>query len=259
MSNIEQTYFNAMHNQPYNNNNNNNNNKIKGLPFIKPEKINTLTNKIYLMKLERQYDEFLEKNHHILLLLDCLEQYLDIRDAITVRLGKLIREDEIKSYYLSYENYIKKPTPNNPFYHEYNHTYQSLLSQNIRLSQEQIEQGYVPCPHEPREYKCGCLSMSYYVETETETETQTEELELEDILPIIKKHHYCDTHSRLINKKKTLEHELESVKKELSNIRSPKNSLDFQYYMHTYAYTYKYNDHANKRYISKYPWKNVHG
>ena len=226
-------------------------NKLKRPPFIKPEKIKKITDKIYLMKLERQYDEFLERSHHILLLLDCLEEYLDIRDAISIRLSKLTREDENRLYYLSH---TMLSSISNRSYSEYNDTFQSLLIPDLQLTSEQIDKGYTPCPYEPRTYKCGCLSMKYYIEQQIQIDCKDSiedgntEIEL-DNLPILKKFHYCDYHYKLINKKKTLEDELVNIKKELSKIKSHKNTLDFQYYIHII----NINNEVKPQYISKYP------
>ena len=52
-------------------------------------KIETLTDKIYLNKLEKQYDKYLNKNQHLLMLLDTIYDYLDIRDEIRLRFQRL--------------------------------------------------------------------------------------------------------------------------------------------------------------------------
>ena len=249
-NNYTNDHFNIMHSQGLSISHNN---KIKGPPLIKPEKIKKITDKLYLMKLERHYDDFLERSHHILLLHDCLEEYLDIRDAISVRLSKLIREDEKRLYYLTHTIITNM---NNIFYSEYNEKFQSLLMPDLQLTSEQIDKGYIQCPNEPRAYKCGCLSMKYYIEQQTQCECNeclengNTEIEL-DTLPILKKYHYCDYHSKLMNKKKILEGELINIRKELSKIKSHKNSFDFQYYIHIF----NINNEIKPQYMnmSKYP------
>ena len=55
-------------------------------PYIKMEILNKMTNINKLKNLERQYDEFLNNNFQILLLLNLLDEILEIRDMIIVRI-----------------------------------------------------------------------------------------------------------------------------------------------------------------------------
>ena len=50
------------------------------------EILNKMTNINKLKNLERQYDEFLNNNFQILLLLNLLDEILEIRDMIIVRI-----------------------------------------------------------------------------------------------------------------------------------------------------------------------------
>jgi hypothetical protein len=54
-----------------------------------------MTNITQLKSLEKQYDEFIDKYTTILLLYDIMEKYLDIRDAITIRINQLFRERKL--------------------------------------------------------------------------------------------------------------------------------------------------------------------
>jgi len=54
-----------------------------------------MTNITQLKSLENQYDEFIDKYTTILLLYDIMEKYLDIRDAITIRINQLFRERKL--------------------------------------------------------------------------------------------------------------------------------------------------------------------
>jgi hypothetical protein len=55
-----------------------------------------MTNITQLKSLEKQYDEFIDKYTTILLLYDIMEKYLDIRDAITIRINQLFRERKLR-------------------------------------------------------------------------------------------------------------------------------------------------------------------
>lgn len=190
-------------------------NSIKGLRYIDPIKIRTIRNKGYLMELEKQYDEFLDKNQQILMLLETIYDYLDIRDAIRLQVQRLEIEEKKKEIYkinVKKENTIK-----------YDRTFHLLIEPELRLTEEQIQQGYAPTINEPKEYKCGCASIRYKKQL-----SQDINLKL-----------YCDIH---IGKKKThdeLEFKLKGIKRELTLIKRKSNRVD------------------PKKRNSKYPWKNV--
>ena len=61
-------------------------------PIITSDQINTMTNKKELKELEEKYDKFLDENFQILLLHEIIEEYIEIRDALTIRINKLTRE-----------------------------------------------------------------------------------------------------------------------------------------------------------------------
>ena len=189
-------------------------NSIKGIRYIEPSKIRTIRNKGYLMELEKQYDEFLDKNQQILMLLETIYDYLDVRDAIRLQVQRLEIEDKKKEIYKN----VKKEKEI-----KYDRTFHLLIEPELRLTEEQIQQGYVPTINEPKEYKCGCASIRYNKVGS----------------PGINLNLYCDIH---IGKKKLhdeLEIRLKTVKRELSRIKRKGNRVD-----------------AKKR-SSKYPWKNV--
>jgi len=58
--------------------------------------IKKMTNIYLLRKLEYQYDEFLEKKCQILLLLNTIDEVLEIRDALTMRIIVLKREKRLQ-------------------------------------------------------------------------------------------------------------------------------------------------------------------
>ena len=65
-------------------------------PTLSVRTIQKMINIIHLKELERTYDNFIDKHMQILLLYNVLEDYLDIRDALTVRISKLRRENKIR-------------------------------------------------------------------------------------------------------------------------------------------------------------------
>jgi len=65
-------------------------------PTLSVRTIQKMINIIHLKELERIYDNFIDKHTQILLLYNVLEDYLDIRDALTVRISKLRRENKIR-------------------------------------------------------------------------------------------------------------------------------------------------------------------
>ena len=65
-------------------------------PIIDIKKIEKITDKYFLIKLEEKYDIFLKKNEQLLLLHDVMvEELLDIRDAILLRIGRLKRQERM--------------------------------------------------------------------------------------------------------------------------------------------------------------------
>ena len=65
-------------------------------PTVSINSIQKMTNIESLRKLERMYDDFLDKNMQTLLLYNVMEDYLDIRDALTLRISKLKRENNMR-------------------------------------------------------------------------------------------------------------------------------------------------------------------
>jgi hypothetical protein len=63
--------------------------------ILELEKIHKITDKYYLIDLETKYDRFIVKNQHLLMLYDLIEDLLDIRDAILMRVGRLKRQEQM--------------------------------------------------------------------------------------------------------------------------------------------------------------------
>lgn len=65
-------------------------------PILSVNEIQKMTSLIQLKELEQKYDEFLDKNMQILLLYNVVEDYLELRDALTMRISKLRRESYLR-------------------------------------------------------------------------------------------------------------------------------------------------------------------
>lgn len=222
----------------------------KSPPQISLEKIDKMTDIDRLKELEKKYDEFLERNCQILLLHDIVDEYLEIRDALTLKLSRLDREERMR--YFKENEATNINTNINTKYAPYDHEHQVLFPVEMRLTERQIQQGYIPYPNEPKEFKCGCLSIKYYAQCCCRILTSSVCLNTtcnEKLFPTIKLHSYCMIHSKLKSKQEIMEKKLEYIKKELSAIKRQSNSLDFE--------DYKNNIDKKPRRISKFPWKNV--
>lgn len=69
------------------------------LPIIDFKKIEKTTDKYFLQNLESKYDKFIEKNQHLLMLYDLIEDLLEIRDAIILQIGRLKRKERFNEMY----------------------------------------------------------------------------------------------------------------------------------------------------------------
>lgn len=69
-------------------------------PYISIKNIKKITNLYILKRLEYEYDNFLEKKCHILLLLNMIEDIFELRDAIVLQINNLKRQ------YQKYQEYI---------------------------------------------------------------------------------------------------------------------------------------------------------
>jgi hypothetical protein len=64
-------------------------------PLIDTNKIEKITDKHFLIKLEEKYDKFLQKNQQLLFMHDIIEDLLDIRDEILLQIGRLNRQERM--------------------------------------------------------------------------------------------------------------------------------------------------------------------
>jgi hypothetical protein len=65
-------------------------------PHISLDKIEKMTNKYQLLELEKNYDEFLDKYIQLMLLYDNIDEYLETRDLITMRISHLERMERME-------------------------------------------------------------------------------------------------------------------------------------------------------------------
>jgi hypothetical protein len=74
----------------------------KSPPHITLENIDKMKNKMLLQTMETKYEEFIEQNSHILRLHDLFDEYLNIRDALSLKIKQIDREEKMKYYHLHY-------------------------------------------------------------------------------------------------------------------------------------------------------------
>jgi hypothetical protein len=63
------------------------------------KKIEKTTDKYFLSDLELKYDNFIEKNMHLLMLYNLIDDVLDIRDAIILQIGRIKRKERFNEIY----------------------------------------------------------------------------------------------------------------------------------------------------------------
>lgn len=208
-------------------------------PLIEVSTIAKIRNKHDLLNLELKYDKFLSTNQQLLFLNNLIEEYLDIRDALTIQRQRMEREEKKRLLNQGLLSMTYSPC-------EYDHNLQFILPDDLRLSQEQINQGYMPYPNEPKEFKCGCETIKYVSRCACKrTSNICKNAKCnEKLYPILKMQSFCINHHLLLETQKQLEQKLATVKKELADIKRHSNSLDYE------------DQRRNKR-VSRYPWKNL--
>lgn len=236
-------------------------NKHQNAPMLPPKisipDILAMTNKRQLIDLERKYDRYLNLNQQYLLLLDVMEDYLDIRDTLIIQIQRIQRKEQERMSDIIIN--IVDTDINLIHYCEYSNDFQSLLPSGLRLTHTQMLSGYVPAPKEPKEYKCGCLSIKYYSpcaclhkHKEKLYNTICKKPSCNETkFPVLKKHAFCKGHINLNTARQKYEEKLLKIREDLNSIKRNSNSLDYEDYQ---------NSIASKPYpkrISRFPWKNV--
>jgi hypothetical protein len=78
---------------------------FKNVPqVVDPIKLNNITDKSFLMELETQYEKFLEANLQLLDLHNLIDDLLNIRDAILMKLQRMNRQEQLRRYYEGLES-----------------------------------------------------------------------------------------------------------------------------------------------------------
>lgn len=67
---------------------------------VTQSQLDNITDVSYLIKLEKQYDHFIENESDLKYYESILEECLEMRDLIKVRIDKIIRIDYLRKYYL---------------------------------------------------------------------------------------------------------------------------------------------------------------
>jgi hypothetical protein len=220
-------------------------------PKIDVNKIYLMSDVSYLSQLEVMYDNFLNKNQHLLSLYNIIDDMLDIRDALTIQVSKLKRKEITNKLYLQHKsntnintNNINSTKYNNTYNNELLYSYyQKYLPIQLQLNNEQIKQEYKIMTNEPKEYKCGCQTIRY---TRVNNKSKNNSNQT-----ILKKSLYCVYHNNLKRKEKILLTELKIIRKEIMNIKRDTNSIDFE--IETCKMLKDSSNNNNNK--SKYPWK----
>jgi hypothetical protein len=172
---------------------------------------------------------------------------LDLRDYVIIRIQNLERQIRMVTYVRSHakSNIVQG----------YSHSMQVLLPEENRVTNEEMNIGYIPKKGEPIEYECGCLTMRYNVPCDCYHSCKCvikicDEISCnEKKYPEIMRSYMCKNHKILAERKYLLECELITIKKELVSINYF-NSLDYKN-MHA-----KMIQPINKKRLSRFPWKN---
>jgi len=230
-------------------------NNINFPPKIDINKIFLMSDVSYLSQLEILYDEFLNRNQHLLSLYNIIDEILDIRDALSIQVSKLKRKEITSKMYLQNKININTNTNTNKNFVKHNNTnnnellcsnYQQYLPVQLQLTNEQIKQGYKMMNNEPKEYKCGCQTIRYTIHNNKKNnQTQNQN--------ILKKTLYCIYHNSLKKKENILLTELKLIRKEIINIKRDTNSIDFE--IQSNKMLNDVNNNNKNKIKSKYPWK----
>ena len=110
-------------------------NKCLSLSYVLPQVldiaiVDRIMDKSFLAKLEHQYEKFLEANMQILDLYNVIDYLLDVRDAILLKLNRMIREEQVRKHNEGVYTKSQKKTP---------------VETKILI-----------------EYKCGCQNLIHY-------------------------------------------------------------------------------------------------
>ena len=167
------------------------NNQLKALPqVIDITKIDKIMDKNFLASLEYQYDKFLNANMQILDLYNVIDYLLDVRDAILLKLNRLIREEQIRKH--NDECYTKTKNKTHP-----------QPQTKILI-----------------EYNCGCQNLIHCPSLDDTTSNNSTSNS---------SRHHCLDHLNLIKRQCFLECELINIKDDLLNATARQNIKSINY------------------------------
>ena len=161
-------------------------------------KIDNIMDKGFLAKLEYQYEKFLEANMQILDLYNVIDYLLDVRDAILLKLNRMIREEKIKKY--NEEYYMQKKTQT-----------KSEEKNNTKILIE---------------YKCGCQNLINYISFNDSSSTS---FSSSTSGTSGSNRHHCIDHLKLLKTQNILENELTRVKGDLNDAMARHNIRSINY------------------------------
>jgi hypothetical protein len=167
-------------------------------PIINPINIQTITDINYLTDLEKTYDIFLERNIQLLDYHNIIDELLDIRDTISIQIGRIKRAKEIYEY--------------NKAQSEQNRSMSIQAHTGLNLTKNQKDQGYILCQNSLKEYKCGCKTIQYHKPKQNQ-------------ITVIQKHQYCFKHLHYLKSKCILDEELTKINMELAEITMKENEV----------------------------------
>jgi hypothetical protein len=146
--------------------------------------------KSFLSKLEYQYEKFLEANIQILDLHNVIDYLLDVRDAILLKLNRMIREENKRKHY---EGVYVKSQKNPP------------VETKILI-----------------EYKCGCQNLIHYNPSASFSSSFSSSNNDSS-------RHHCIDHLKLLKRQSILETELTKIKDEIQDATARQNIRSINY------------------------------
>ena len=188
-------------------------NKCLSLSYVLPQVldiaiVDKIMDKSFLSKLEYQYDKFLEANMQILDLHNVIDYLLDVRNAILLKLNRMIREENKRKHYE--EVYLKsqKKTP---------------VETKILI-----------------EYKCGCQNLIHYNPSFSSHDSSSSpsfssnsntnpSFSSSNNDSSSSSRHHCLDHLKLLKRQSILEIELTNVKDELQDATARQNIRSINY------------------------------
>ena len=179
-------------------------NKCLSLSYVLPQVldiaiVDKIMDKSFLSKLEYQYEKFLEANMQILDLHNVIDYLLDVRDAILLKLNRIIREENKRKHYEGvYVKSQKKPP----------------VETKILI-----------------EYKCGCQNLIHYSHDSSSSPSFSSNTSASASFGSSSNssRHHCLDHLKLLKRQSILEIELTNVKDELQDATARQNIRSINY------------------------------